>query len=447
MSQVDGLPLGRRRWLMLCILLGMVLSALDSAIANIALPVIARSLASSDSAVVLVVNCYQLTVTVCLLLIASLSESLGLKRVYATGLAIFTLASLLCAMSPTLTMLVSARIFQGVGGACMAVAGMALVRTIYPRSIVSRGFAMVALVVAISGALGPTIAAAILTVASWHWLFLVNVPFGILAIPVFLALAPSNTFQARTFDLAGAVLNALALGSIISGVGRLGMGNMSGAVEEIAVGLGCLGILIWQQMRKVRPLLPLDLMRLPMFALSVGTSSCSYAAQILAYVSLPFFFEKGLRLTPVETGLLLTPWPLLVAVSAPIAGRLAGRYPASVVSSVGLTVLAAGLVLLASLPVVPGKLNIVWRLALCGIGFGLFQTPNNTVMMTSGPVERSGAASGMNAVARNLGWSLGSAVVALVFGFAGTNSTTLCLWAGAGFAAIGAIFSSARWHR
>ncbi len=440
----DGLPSSQRRWIMPCVLLGLVLSSLGSAIANIALPSIARSLACSDTAVVWVVNSYQIAITVCLLPVAALGESMGFKRIYAAGLAIFTFASLGCALSPTLTALVYARIVQGVGGAGMTVAGVALVRAIYPRTLISRGFALVALAVAVSGALGPTVAALILATANWPWLFFVNVPLGLVAVPLFLAMAPSGSRYVRPFDLTGAVLNALALGLIVVGVGTLGSGSVGIAAVEIVTGLAFFGLLVRQQTRQTLPLLPLDLIRMPVFALSAATSVCAYAAQILAFVSLPFFFETVLHLTPFETGLLLTPWPLLVAVSAPVAGWLTVYCPASVVSSIGMTVLAGGLRLMAILPPAPAKWDIVWRLAVCGIGFGLFQTPNNTAMMTAGPVERSGGASGMNAVARNVGMSLGAATVALIFGLGGPYGTISCLEVGAGIAAFGAILSGAR---
>jgi DHA2 family multidrug resistance protein-like MFS transporter len=194
-------------------------------------------------------------------------------------------------------------------------------------------------------------------------------------------------------------------------------------------------------------MLPFDLFRIPLFALSVWTSICSYAAQILAYVSLPFLFETGLHLSAVQTGLLLTPWPFMTAITAPISGRLIVRYPAAVICSIGLALLAAGLLLMVFLPTTPSKWDVVWRLALCGIGFGLFQTPNNTAMMTAGPIRRSGAASGMNASARYVGWSLGSALVALIFGLGGDHGAAFCLVAGMGFALMGAAISSARRFR
>ena len=146
----------------------------------------------------------------------------------------------------------------------------------------------------------------------------------------------------------------------------------------------------------------------------------------------------------MATGLLLTPWPLLVALAAPIAGRLVSRYPAAIISSIGMLLLAAGLLLMAMLPDNTTPIGIVWRQALCGIGFGLFQTPNNTAMMTSGPMERSGAASGMNAMARYLGWSLGSAMAALIFGLRGSQAALTCLAAASAIALVGALLSAAR---
>jgi MFS transporter, DHA2 family, multidrug resistance protein len=149
-----------------------------------------------------------------------------------------------------------------------------------------------------------------------------------------------------------------------------------------------------------------------------------------------------MHLSAVETGFLLTPWPFMTAVTAPIAGRLTIRYPASVIAGIGLALLAAGLLLMVFLPTTPAKCDVVWRLALCGIGFGLFQTPNNTAMMTAGPLGRSGAASGMNAAARYVGWSVGSALASLIFGLGGGHGAVICLVTGMGFALMGAAIAA-----
>jgi DHA2 family multidrug resistance protein-like MFS transporter len=281
-------------------------------------------------------------------------------------------------------------------------------------------------------------------VARWPWLFLVNLPVCVAALPPFLALMPTSRRHMRVFDISGALLSALALGLVVVGVDTIGSGQVSMAAGEIGIGLAGFGLLVWQQSHRTAPLLPLDLIRIPLFALSVMTSICSYSAQILAYVSLPFLFQVVMHRSQIATGLLVTPWPLLVAVAAPVAGRLTGRYPAAILGSIGLAVLTAGLLLLVALPAAPADWDVGWRMGICGIGFGFFQTPNNTTLMTTGPGNRSGAASGMVAVARTMGWSLGSALVALIFGLWGSKGAVVCLEVAAGFAAAGALASSAR---
>jgi DHA2 family multidrug resistance protein-like MFS transporter len=443
-AENDGLPVPQRHWVMFCILLGVVLSSLDSAIANIALPTIARELAARDAATIWVVNGYQLAAAICLLPAASLGEIFGAKRVYSIGLIVFMVASLGCAMSPDLGVLVIARMAQGAGGACLSALGPALTRGIYPRRMLGNGFALIALGVAISGALGPTIAALILSVATWRWLFLVNLPVCLVAVPLFIVVAPASRGHSRAFDLPGAVLTALAFGLLVVGVDGLGGSRTDVAIVEIVAGLGCFPLLIWQQMRRTAPLLPLDLLRIPLFSLSLGTSVCSYTAQILAYVSVPFMLQTVMQRSAVATGLLVTPWPLMVAFAAPLAGRLSARYPAAVLGSIGLVVLAGGLVLLVGLPSAPADWDIAWRMGVCGVGFGFYQTPNNITVMTAGPVARTGAAGGMMAVARTVGWSLGSALVALIFSLWHQGATDVCLEVGAGFAGFAAVISSAR---
>ncbi len=440
----DGLPVPQRYWVMACILLGVALSSLDSAIANIALPTIARELTATDAATIWVVNGYQIASAVCLLPAASLGGIVGHKRIYALGLIVFTIASLGCAVSPNLAVLVSARLAQGAGGACLSALGPALIRSIYPRHILASGFALIALVVAISGALGPTIAALILSVATWRWLFLVNLPVGLIAIPLFLTVMPAGRRTAHGFDLPGALLNAIALGLVVVGVDALGGKRIELAVIEVVAGLGCFVLLVGQQMRRPLPLLPLDLLRIPLFSLSIGTSICSYSAQILAYVSMPFLLQTVMHRSPVATGLLVTPWPLMVAFAAPVAGRLSARYPAAVLGSIGLAVLTLGLLLLVGLPRAPADWDIAWRMGVCGIGFGFFQTPNNIAVMTAGPIERTGAAGGMMAVARTIGWSLGSALVALIFSLWQVRATIVCLEVAAAFAAFAAVISGSR---
>ena len=435
----------QRRLVMLCAVLGIILGGLDGAIANIALPTIAHDLHCSETQTVWVVNVYHLAVAVSLLPATALADSLGLKRVYGFGIALFTAASLACALSGSLGVLIASRVVQGLGTACMAALSGALVRNVYPRAMLHQAFAIIALAVAISAAVGPTLAAIVLAVAPWPWLFLINVPIGVITVALFLRAAPASPRAAFSFDGVGALLNVGALGLGILGVDALGQKETGLAAFEIGTGLLCTLLLYGQQKKLKTPMLPLDLLAIPLFSLSILTSICAYAAQILAYVALPFLFQTVMHLSAVTTGLLVTPWPVLVAVAAPFAGRMAIRHPASILSSIGLAILAAGLVTLSLMPAQPAFWDVCWRMALCGIGFGFYQTPNNLTVMTSGPATRSGAASGMMAVARTLGWALGSALVALVFGLSqGSGGAVHCLELAAGFALLGATLSVSR---
>jgi DHA2 family multidrug resistance protein-like MFS transporter len=434
----DGVPLPQRYWAILTIALGLTLAVLDGAIANVALPTIARDVHASPSASIWVVNAYQLAVTISLLPMSSLGDIIGHRRVYQAGLIVFTLASLNCALSTSLTSLTIARVIQGFGAAGIMSVNGALVRFIYPRRWLGRGVGLNATIGSIASAIGPTVAAGILSVATWPWLFAVNIPIGLIAIPIAFRALPTTPTSGQRFDVASAVMNALTFGLLITAIAGLGHGENLGDVGAemfLAVGVGF--VMVARQMARTSPLLPIDLLRIPLFALSVATSVCSFVAQAMALVSLPFLLENTLGFNEVHTGLLMTPWPLTVAIIAPFAGRAADRYPVGILSGCGLGVLAAGLFTLAFLPAHPSALNIGWRMLICGLGFGVFNTPNNRAIIMSAPPVRSGGASGMQATARLLGQTLGAALVALVFGLFPVNGTTMSMLI-AGFAAAGA---------
>ena len=437
-DEADGLPGRQRRWAILTVALAIAMSVIDGAIANIALPTIARELQASPAGSIWVVNAYQLSVTILLLPLASLGEIWGFRRIYIAGLGIFTLASLCCALSDSLLTLTLARILQGIGAAGIMSVNGALIRFIYPRRMLGRGIGINAVVVAVSAAIGPTVAAAILAVASWEWLFAINVPVGLVALIAARALPPSPRAKHR-FDTSSALLNALFFGLLITAIDSAGHGQGGLVVAgEAVAALAAGAALVLRQLPQTSPLLPVDLLRLPVFALSIATSIASFTAQMLAYVALPFFLQDTLGLSQVATGLLMTPWPLATAIVAPLSGRLADRYAAGLLGGLGLVGFAAGLAALALLPAHPGVIDITWRMALCGAGFGLFQSPNNRAIIGSAPRERSGGASGMLGTARLLGQTVGAALMALIFGLAGAHATTVALIVAAGCAGVAA---------
>jgi DHA2 family multidrug resistance protein-like MFS transporter len=322
---------------------------------------------------------------------------------------------------------------------------IALIRAIYPAERLGRGVGLNALVVGVSFALGPTIASLVLAVADWPWLFAVNVPLGMLAFMFALPTLPRAARRGHGFDPLTAVYTAITFAALVLALGAAAQRepwplSVTPAVVTLVAG----ALLLRRQAGHPAPMLPVDLLRRPMFALSTLTAMASFAAQGLAYVSLPFYFEGVLHRDPIETGFLLSPWAVVVAVMAPIAGRMSDHHPPGLLGGVGLALLSVGLVSLALLPEHPAVLDIVWRMALCGAGFGFFQSPNLRALMASAPPERSGGASGVIAIARLIGQTTGAALVALCFGLAGAAGPTWALALGAVFAALAAVASTAR---
>src|SRR6185312_15521173 len=213
----DGLPVPRRYWSVAAIWLAMTMSVLDGAIANVALPTIAGELHASAASSIWIVNAYQLAITVTLLPLAALGDRLGYRRVYMVGLAVFTAGSLGCALSHTLAALTAARVLQGLGAGGIMSINAALVRFTYPKKLLGRAMGLNALVISVSAAIGPTVAAAILSHWSWEWLFAINVPIGVLAIAIGLSALPVTVGSTRRFDWISAVLNALTFGFLITG--------------------------------------------------------------------------------------------------------------------------------------------------------------------------------------------------------------------------------------
>ncbi|HHE6155064.1 TPA: MFS transporter [Citrobacter freundii] len=442
--QADGLPLPQRYGAILTIIIGISMAVLDGAIANVALPTIAADLQASAASSIWVVNAYQIAIVVSLLSLSFLGDMFGYRLIYKCGLVIFLFASLFCALSDSLQMLTLARVAQGFGGAALMSVNTALIRLIYPQRQLGRGMGINSFIVAVSSAAGPTIAAAILSVASWKWLFLINVPLGIIALLLAMRFLPANAARQSTprFDLPSAVMNALTFGLLITALSGFAQGQSLTLIGiELAMMIVVGFFFIRRQLSLPVPLLPVDLLRIPLFSLSIGTSICSFCAQMLAMVSLPFYLQTVLGRSEVETGLLLTPWPLATMVMAPLAGYLIERVHAGLLGAMGLATMAVGLFSLMLLPASPSDFNIIWPMILCGAGFGLFQSPNNHTIIMSAPRDRSGGASGMLGTARLLGQSSGAALVALMLNQFGDSGTHMSLMTAGILATVAAIVS------
>lgn len=446
----DGLLQPRRNWAMIVIALGMTMAVLDGAIANVALPTIAKDLNVNPANSIWVVNAFQLAMTISLLAFSSLGDLWGYKRIYVVGLAMFTITSLICALSDSFITLVIARGLQGFSAAAITSVNTALLRIVFPARLLPRGMGINGLIIAVAAAAGPTVAAGILAVANWPWLFAINVPIGVVAFIMGIKLLPQNPTKAegQRFDVTGAVMNALTFGLLITVIDGFAHNIhwyilVPGFVVMLLIGW----FFIRRQLQQPFPLLPVDLLHNRTFTLSLLTSVFSFIAQMLALVSIPFFFQRVLHLSEVATGLLLTPWPLATMITAPLAARLMDRFSAGMLGSIGLSIFGAALFLLATMPAQPSHIDIIWRMFVGGIGFGLFITPNNSTIIASAPRERSGGASGMLGMARLLGQTVGAAFVAVIFAMFPLHGMRYSLLIGGIIAVISAVISGLRWKK
>ncbi len=430
---------------MLTLVLSIFMAVLDGTIVNVALPSIAKELEVPGHQAVWIINAYQLAIISTLLPYSSLAERIGFRNVYLFGLITFSSMALICALAQNLTTLIVARSLQGLGAGAIMSINAALVRHIYPTNRLGQGIAIIAMVVAVSAASGPTVAAGVLAVASWHWSFAINVPFGLFATLVGFKYLPRVPLSDHPFDWLSALFTSaffIALISAIADIGHEGQWLTWSVKVLVAITMGY--VLYRRLWHHPAPLLPLDLLRISMFRLSVSTSVLAFCAQMLTFVAMPFYLFDTLGKSAMETGLLITPWPFMIGVVAPLAGRMADRYPAGVLGVIGLSILCLGLVSLALLPADPTHGQIIWRVGLSGMGFAIFQSPNNRAIMTSAPVSRSGGASGMLGTARLLGQSLGAALAGVMLMHWPSKAAELSLFVAAGLAAAAAFMSLLR---
>lgn len=403
----------RRHVAIAAVLAAMVLAVLDAAIVNVALPTMARSLQVAPGMALWVITAYQTALVMGLLPCAALGESLGYRRVFTLGVALFTAASALCALAPSLPWLVAARFFQGLGGAAIMALGVALLRLVVPQRDLGAAIGWNALAVALSSAAGPTIGAVLLSGASWPWLFALNLPLGGLVLIACRAL-PDLAGSARPLDRISVALNAAVFASLVVGAEVLVEQPLM-AVALLAAAALSLAAVIRREMPRAAPLIPLDLLRAASFRISVTASVFCFAGMTMGLLALPFYLQHSLGQDMLMTGLYMTPWPLTLAVAAPLSSYLSNRVPTAWLCAGGGTCLALGLAAASLWPLHGSALPLVPITMLCGLGFGLFQVPNNRNMFLSAPRERAAAAGGMQGIARLTGQTAGGVVMSLLF--------------------------------
>jgi len=441
----DGLPMPRRHWALAGLWIGTAMSVMDASIMNIALPTISRDLAVSSATVTWVVTAYQVAIVMALLPIAALGERLGYHRIYLSGMVLFIIVSLGCAFAQGLEWLASLRFLQGLGAAMMMGVNGAQMRYVWPRALLGRGIGYNAVVVSSAAAAGPPLAGFLLSLADWPWLFLVNIPTGLLSLFLVTRFGPKTPPVTQSFDWLSALLNVLMFGGLFLAASEVVHGGLS------SWGIGCASVggtagifLISRSRRNDRPMIPFDLIKIKPMRLAYCASICAFAAQMCMLVSLPFLLEEQLAIDVGTVGLVLLPLPISLALTSPVAGRLSDRHWAGLMSAIGLCLAAIVMGTLAMLSATaPPAFIFAIGVGLCGVGYGLFQAPNNNVMLRTAPIERAGGAAGLQATCRQFGQTLGAMIAALALRYAELGASSALLIA-AGLAFIAAAFARAR---
>jgi EmrB/QacA subfamily drug resistance transporter len=406
------------------------MTTLDSSIVNISLPSIASAFGVAiGGAVEWVLIAYLVAMAAVLLTFGRVADMVGRKPLFLAGLAIFTLGSALCGAAPSLAVLIAARGFQGLGGALIFAVNIAMITQSFPAAQRGRALGINAVLVALGISAGPTIGGIITQQLTWNWIFYVNVPIGIIVLVAAARILTEYAHHGRVrFDPAGAALLAVGLAALTLG---LSFGQEWGwtswrLIVAVVVGLAALAAVIPVERRPSAPLLDVSLLRNRIFASATVSFILGMLALFAVGFLLPFYFEQLRGFDPQQSGLLLTPLALTLAVVAPISGSLADRVGSRWLAPGGLAIACLGLVLLSQLTATSSIADIIWRLVVIGIGQGLFQAPNTRAIMSAAPRTEQGEASGILSTGRVIGQSLSVAVAGVVFAaFGGAAAGTL----------------------
>ncbi len=415
-----GSPEQANKWVVLLLAgVGAFMTTLDASIVNISLPAIAHSFGVPLSgAIEWIIIGYLVMIAAVLLTFGRLADMLGRKPVWLTGLVVFTLGSAICGAAPSLGVLIAARLFQGLGAALIFAVNIAMITSVFPAHERGRALGLNSIVVALGISAGPTIGGVITQYLTWRWIFYINVPIGIL---LFIAsqrlLTERMHWGEGRFDPAGATLLGGGLAAVTLGLsfGQEWGWTSPALISSLLIGVGALiaGVLVERHVKD--PVIDFALLTNRVFA----SANISFDLAMLALFApgflLPFYFEELRGFSAVQAGLLLTPLSLALAVVAPISGSLADRLGSRWLAPLGLTIACIGLILLSQLNSQSSVWDIAWRLAITGIGQGIFQAPNTRAMMGAAPRNLQGEASGLLATGRVIGQSLSVAVAGAVF--------------------------------
>jgi EmrB/QacA subfamily drug resistance transporter len=431
------------RWILVSLSLSMLLSSLGTSIANVGLPTLAQALNTSFQAVQWVVIAYLLAITTSIIALGRLGDRLGRRRLLLAGIALFTLASALCAVAPNIGLLFAARIVQGLGAAVMMAMTMALVGETLGKDNTGRAMGMLGTMSAIGTALGPSLGGALIFGFGWRAMFLINLPVGLLAFILAYRYLPTPAQapqkERARFDYPGTLLLGLTLASYALSM-TLGRGDFGWLNLLLLLGAALgIGLFIWLENGTASPLIHLTLFRQPGLSAGLMMSLLVMAVMMTTLVVGPFYLTHGLGLAVAQAGLAMSAGPITAAVVGVPAGRLVDKLGAQKMTAVGLVILATGAGVMSMMSIRQGILGYVAPLCVITLGYALFQVANNTALLKDASPERRGLISGMINLSRNLGLITGASAMGALFMF--TSNTADINAAGAAAVTAGMRFT------
>lgn len=398
-------------WAMLGIGSGVLMLTIDTSIVNIALPTLVKVFKTNFATVQLVVVSYLLVLTALVLGAARLGDMLGKKKLYLIGLIVFTISSLLCGIAPSIWLLISFRILQGFGAVFMSGLGPAIITEVFPNSERGRALGIIGAIVSIGIALGPTVGGLLIGLSGWRSIFLVNVPIGILGSFIVLRFVPFSPIATtrQHFDWLGTIVISLTLTCFIIGMTEGQNQGFTNPISLIWFFLAAISlyVFVWLENKIQQPMLDLQLLKNTRLSLSLIAAVFVFIVVAGFIFILPFFLELVLNYTPQQTGLLLAVSPILGGIIAPSSGTLSDRFGQKIICLIGLLLMIFGCLLVSGFNSQLTDLGYTLRIAPFGIGFGMFQSPNNSAILGSVSRERLGITSGFLSLSRTLGQTTG----------------------------------------
>ncbi|MDP4125779.1 MAG: MFS transporter [Bacillota bacterium] len=418
LEKIKDLP--NYRWYVLAaVAIGTFMSTLDGSIVNVALPTISGQLHSNLSTLQWVVSAYLLTISSLLPVFGRIADLIGRKKVYAIGFLIFTLGSALCGLAQTIWFLVGTRVLQAVGAAMLMSNSAAIITAIFPPRERGKALGLVGTVVALGSLTGPALGGVLIGLAGWRSIFYINVPIGIIGYIAALLILPVDQSHKNNerFDFAGALSFTLGMIGVLLGINNGESWGWTSPSVLLSLVLGTVLLVFFVVIeRKVEhPMIHLSLFRNRPFLIGNLSGWLSFVAMFANNMLLPFYLQGILNYNPSQVGLMLMVFPVVMAIIAPISGNASDKYGPLILTTGGLVITGLGFLYFSTLPATAHYYQVIPGLLLMGLGSGMFQSPNNSSVMSSVPPQKLGIAGGINSLVRNLGMVTGIALSVSLF--------------------------------